>query len=138
MVKNKLKKVIVFEDDLRFSYNGLTRIKEVLQDLDASQKEWDLIYLGRKKQSDNEELWIPLHRHLSSVEYSYWTLGYMLSLSGAEKLLVPEPLKKVVPVDEYLPIMFNKHPNKVILSLSVCQIIQIFHFPGMVFTFRTA
>lgn len=112
VVKNKLKRVIVFEDDLRFSFNGLTRIREVLQDLDASQKEWDLIYLGRKKQSDNEELWIPLHRHLSSVEYSYWTLGYMLSLSGAEKLLIPEPLKKIVPVDEYLPIMFNKHPNK--------------------------
>lgn len=112
VVKNEYKKVIVFEDDLRFSHDGLTRIKEVLQDLEASQKPWDLIYLGRKKQSDIEELWIPQHRHLSSVEYSYWTLGYMLSFSGAEKLLAPEPLKKVVPVDEYLPILFNKHPNK--------------------------
>lgn len=112
VAKNKYQKVIVFEDDLRFSYNGLTRVRETLQDLEASGKEWDLIYLGRKKQSDHEELWIPLHRHLSSVEYSYWTLGYLLSLSGAEKLLDREPLKKMVPVDEYLPIMFDKHPNK--------------------------
>lgn len=112
VVKNKYQKVIVFEDDLRFSHDGLTRVREVLQDLEASGKEWDLIYFGRKKQSDSEELWIPLHRHLSSVEYSYWTLGYMLSLNGAEKLLAPNPLMKMVPVDEYLPIMFNKHPNK--------------------------
>uniref|UniRef100_A0A1I7TME6 Glycosyltransferase 25 family member n=1 Tax=Caenorhabditis tropicalis TaxID=1561998 RepID=A0A1I7TME6_9PELO len=112
VLKNNYKKVIVFEDDLRFSHDGLTRIKEVLQDLEASQKQWDLIYLGRKKQSDTEELWIPHHRHLSSVEYSYWTLGYMLSFSGAQKLLGTEPLQKMVPVDEYLPIMFDKHPNK--------------------------
>lgn len=104
--------MIVFEDDLRFSHDGLTRVKEVLQDLDASRKPWDLIYLGRKKQSDQEELWIAEHRHLSSVEYSYWTLGYMLSFSGAVKLLASDPLKKIVPVDEYLPIMFNKHPNR--------------------------
>ncbi|ULT99895.1 hypothetical protein L3Y34_000870 [Caenorhabditis briggsae] len=112
VVKNKYEKVIVFEDDLRFSHDGLTRVREVLQDLGASGKEWDLIYLGRKKQSDSEELWISYHRHLSSVEYSYWTLGYMLSLRGAEKLLAAEPLNKMVPVDEYLPIMFDKHPNK--------------------------
>lgn len=111
VVKMNYKKVIVFEDDLRFSHNGLTRIKEILQDLEASGKSWDLIYLGRKKQSDTEELWIPLHRHLSTVEYSYWTLGYMLSFDGAKKLLAPDPLKKMVPVDEYIPIMFNKHPN---------------------------
>ncbi|CAI2348285.1 unnamed protein product [Caenorhabditis sp. 36 PRJEB53466] len=112
VVKNKLQKVIVFEDDLRFAYDGLTRVREVLQDLEASRKPWDLIYLGRKKQSDQQELWVAQHRHLSTVEYSYWTLGYMLSLSGAQKLLAPGPLKKMVPVDEYLPIMFNKHPNK--------------------------
>lgn len=35
----------------------------------------------------------------------------MLSLSGAQKLLAANPLKKLVPVDEYIPIMFNKHPN---------------------------
>lgn len=53
----------------------------------------------------------PGHRHLSTVGYSYWTLGYLLSLSGARKLLRGEPLKKLLPVDEYIPIMFDKHPN---------------------------
>lgn len=35
----------------------------------------------------------------------------MLSQSGAKKLLKAEPLKKMIPVDEYLPIMFDQHPN---------------------------
>ncbi|CAI5444275.1 unnamed protein product [Caenorhabditis angaria] len=111
ILEEKLEKVVVFEDDLRFSAGGLKRIREVLMDLEASRRIWDLIYLGRKKQSDKQELWIPQHRHLSSVEYSYWTLGYMLSQEGARKLLTPNPLTKIVPVDEYLPIMFDKHPN---------------------------
>ena len=47
---------------------------------------------------------------LVEADYSFWTLGYLLSLSGAKKLLAGNPLGKMVPVDEYLPIMFNKHP----------------------------
>ena len=47
---------------------------------------------------------------LVEADYSFWTLGYLLSNSGARKLLAGDPLGKMVPVDEYLPIMFNKHP----------------------------
>lgn len=44
--------------------------------------------------------------------YSYWTLGYIITLEGAKKLLKTNPLEKVIPVDEFLPIAFNKHPNQ--------------------------
>ncbi|KAK6746050.1 hypothetical protein RB195_012271 [Necator americanus] len=113
VVRLGLSRVIVFEDDLRFADDGLERIREVLEDLDGSKMEWDLIYLGRKKQADQEELWVPLHRHLSTVGYSYWTLGYILSNEGAHRLIDAKPLEVLLPVDEYLPIMFDKHPNKV-------------------------
>ena len=43
--------------------------------------------------------------------YSYWAVAYALSLKGAKKLIDSEPLKKILPVDEYLPIMFDKHPK---------------------------
>jgi collagen beta-1,O-galactosyltransferase len=49
---------------------------------------------------------------LSSVTYSYWTLGYALSQQGAQKLLNAKPLDKLVALDEFLPIMYNQHPNK--------------------------
>jgi len=48
-------------------------------------------------------------KYLVHVDYSYWTLGYALTLRGAKKLLDAKPLEKLVPVDEYLPIMFDKH-----------------------------
>lgn len=44
--------------------------------------------------------------------YSHWTVAYALSLSGAKKLLADEPLKKLLPVDEYIPIMFDRQPNE--------------------------
>uniref|UniRef100_A0A0R3RHK0 Glycosyltransferase 25 family member n=1 Tax=Elaeophora elaphi TaxID=1147741 RepID=A0A0R3RHK0_9BILA len=109
--EKKLSRVIVFEDDLRFSINSTDLLKELIEDIDNSGIEWDLIYLGRKRLEGANENWVAGHRHLSTVDYSYWTLGYMLSLNGARKLLGGDPLKKLVPVDEYIPIMFNKHPN---------------------------
>ena len=43
--------------------------------------------------------------------YSYWTLGYLVSLRGAKKLVSQQPFQKMLPVDEYLPILFNMHPE---------------------------
>lgn len=56
---------------------------------------------------------------LVHVEYSYWTLCYVITLQGAKKLLDGQPLGKMVPVDEYIPIMFNKHPKVKICSIFV-------------------
>ena len=48
---------------------------------------------------------------MSYPHYSYWTLGYLLSQSGARKLIDSEPLGKILPVDELFPILFNRHPT---------------------------
>lgn len=50
-------------------------------------------------------------KNLVIPDYSYWTLGYALSLQGAKTLLEAQPLSKMLPVDEFLPVMFNKHPK---------------------------
>lgn len=52
-------------------------------------------------------------RNLVVAEYSYWTLSYAISMQGAQKLLNAEPLSKMLPVDEFLPIMYDKHPKYV-------------------------
>ena len=72
---------------------------------------WDLIYFGRKRLQENETF-VPGCENLVQVSYTYWTLGYVISLEGAKKLLAAEPLKRLVPVDEFLPIMFDQHPNE--------------------------
>lgn len=69
-------------------------------------------YFGRKRLEDEEEPYVDGANNLVYVGYSYWTLGYVISLSGAKKLLAVDPLRKLIPVDEFLPVMFDRHPNK--------------------------
>jgi collagen beta-1,O-galactosyltransferase len=58
---------------------------------------------------DSEE--VQVSTSLVEAEYSYWTLGYIINDKGAKKMLDAKPLLKLLPVDEFLPIMFNKHPE---------------------------
>ena len=45
-------------------------------------------------------------------EFSYWTIGYYITYSGALKLTQSNYLDYLIPVDEFLPISFGKvHPS---------------------------
>ncbi|KAF7690961.1 procollagen galactosyltransferase 1 [Silurus meridionalis] len=106
-----LKTSLVIEDDLRFEIFFKRRLKNLMSEVEREGLDWDLIYIGRKRmQVDHPEKAVPNIHNLVEADYSYWTLGYMMSLQGAKKLLKAEPLKKMLPVDEFLPVMFNKHP----------------------------
>ncbi|MEE6509671.1 hypothetical protein FKM82_027272 [Ascaphus truei] len=101
----------VLEDDLRFEIFFKRRLQTLLQDVENAKLDWDLIYLGRKRmQVDEPEESVPGVRNLVISDYSYWTLAYLISLRGARKLLNAEPLGKMLPVDEFLPVMYDKHP----------------------------
>lgn len=66
-------------------------------------------YIGRKRLQDEDEP--NVSPSLVKAGYSYWTLAYLLSNRGARKLLDAKPLSNLLPVDEYLPIMFDRHPE---------------------------
>ncbi|XP_075162549.1 glycosyltransferase 25 family member-like [Haematobia irritans] len=111
IVEKQQKEVLVLEDDIRFepyfrdnAISAMEQIRKVI--------EYDLVYFGRKRLKDEVEPWVENTESLVHAGYSYWTLGYVISLKGAEKLLKAKPLEKLLPVDEFLPIMFNRHPNK--------------------------
>ncbi|NXW11901.1 GT251 galactosyltransferase, partial [Fregetta grallaria] len=137
IVGRGLEKSVVFEDDLRFEIFFKRRLMNLMQELEAAALTWDLMcvpplpspaaqttpstitrpslsshsYIGRKRmQVERPEKAVPRVRNLVEADYSYWTLGYVLSLRGARKLLAAEPLAKMLPVDEFLPVMFDKHP----------------------------
>ncbi|KRZ16371.1 Procollagen galactosyltransferase 1, partial [Trichinella zimbabwensis] len=133
MLDRGYQRVVIFEDDLRFTRAFRRQVGAVMAELDANVPDWDLVYLGRKRLNPDQDG--PLVENcsfVSHVGYSYWTLAYALSRricccfelnlnnccvcffisSGAEKLVKAEPLKQLVPVDEYLPMMFNRHPEK--------------------------
>uniref|UniRef100_A0A8P4FZS8 procollagen galactosyltransferase n=1 Tax=Dicentrarchus labrax TaxID=13489 RepID=A0A8P4FZS8_DICLA len=111
IVDRGLQTSLVIEDDLRFEVFFKRRLQALLQEVTTHKLDWDLIYIGRKRmQVDHSETPVPNIHNLVEADYSYWTLGYMLSLQGAQKLLRAEPLTKMLPVDEFLPVMYNKHP----------------------------
>uniref|UniRef100_A0A3Q1JHS1 procollagen galactosyltransferase n=1 Tax=Anabas testudineus TaxID=64144 RepID=A0A3Q1JHS1_ANATE len=111
IVERGLPTSLVIEDDLRFEVFFKRRLMNLMSEVEDEGLDWDLIYIGRKRmQVDHPEKAVPNVHNLVEADYSYWTLGYMISLQGANKLLKAEPLKKILPVDEFLPIMYNKHP----------------------------
>uniref|UniRef100_A0A452VA59 Cerebral endothelial cell adhesion molecule n=1 Tax=Ursus maritimus TaxID=29073 RepID=A0A452VA59_URSMA len=112
VVARGLAQVLVFEDDVRFESNFRGRLERLMEEVEAEKLPWDLIYLGRKQVNPEEEAAVEGLPHLVVAGYSYWTLAYVLSLAGARKLLASQPLRRMLPVDEFLPIMFDQHPNE--------------------------
>ncbi|KAB0363531.1 hypothetical protein FD754_007687 [Muntiacus muntjak] len=112
VVARGLTQVVVFEDDVRFESNFKGRLERLMEEVEAEKLPWDLIYLGRKQVNPEEEAVVEGLPNLVVAGYSYWTLAYVLSLAGARKLLASQPLRRMLPVDEFLPIMFDQHPNE--------------------------
>ncbi|OCT83095.1 hypothetical protein XELAEV_18025634mg [Xenopus laevis] len=113
VVDRGLEKSLVIEDDVRFEPLFKHKLMKLMNDIEEVELEWDLIYIGRKRmQVERPEKAVPDVMNLVEADYSYWTLGYALSRQGAEKLIAAEPFNKMLPVDEFLPVMYNKHPVK--------------------------
>ena len=112
VVRENLSTVIVLEDDIRFMAGFRGNLKAMLEEVDSLSLNWDLIYLGRKRLFKGGEPFVKGARLILQPAYTYWTVGYMVSLRGAKKLLAQDPLKKILAVDEYLPIMFDKHSRR--------------------------
>ncbi|XP_054860063.1 procollagen galactosyltransferase 2 [Amphiprion ocellaris] len=120
MVDVQMDKALVLEDDVRFQANFKRRVLRLMEEVEQVELDWDIIYFGRKQVNPGNEEAVENVRNLVVADYSYWTLSYAISLQGAQKLLNAEPLSKMLPVDEFLPIMYDKHPNEDYMS----------HFPN--------
>ncbi|XP_023246412.1 glycosyltransferase 25 family member isoform X2 [Copidosoma floridanum] len=111
IVEDGHKQAIVLEDDVKFEPYFRQKIRFLLQELDEHKKDWDLVYLGRKRMQKESEEWVGKSRYLVHAGYSYWTVGYLISAKGAKKLINARPLENLLPVDEYLPVMSDVHPR---------------------------
>lgn len=111
VLAKRYQRVMVFEDDARFRPYFPQKLKYLMYETFSLNLNWDLIYLGRKRLRSDDEPYVQGATTLVWPHYSYWTLSYLLTYRGARKLITQNPLQKMVPVDEYLPIMFDKHPE---------------------------
>ncbi|XP_030063805.1 inactive glycosyltransferase 25 family member 3 [Microcaecilia unicolor] len=139
VVKRQLDRAVVMEDDVRFEGFFKQRLMRLMKEVTEATLNWDLIYLGRKQVNIEPEESVEGVTNLVHASYSYWTLAYVISQQGAQKLLNAEPLSRMLPVDEFLPIMSDTHPNEQYKAHFVNRNLQVFSAqPLLVYPVRYA
>uniref|UniRef100_A0A8B9F7M1 Glycosyl transferase family 25 domain-containing protein n=1 Tax=Amazona collaria TaxID=241587 RepID=A0A8B9F7M1_9PSIT len=112
VVNRELEKMLVIEDNVCFEHQFKRKLMKLMGDIQQAQLDWELIYIGWKRMQVQEpEKAVPNVTILVEADYSYWMLGYAVSFQGAQKLIRAAPFSKMLPVDEFLPVMYNKHPE---------------------------
>ena len=116
VVDNNSENVIILEDDAKFEVNFKSTLNHIMNQIDENSIEWDLLYLNRNILAPEMETWNydVEFRHgfgLMNPSYSYSTVAYGLSVNGAIKLINSDALQKILPVDEFLPLMFDRQPK---------------------------
>lgn len=110
--ENKDNCCMIFEDD--FVINNKEVFKKLLN---ITNPDFDLLYLGRKKISDEVEMTSTkldeLSHRVVEAKFSYWCIGYLLSLSGAKNLYYKGNNEiwfknNIFPVDEYIPWVYGQ------------------------------
>lgn len=94
--------ILVLEDDIIIPVDFMNKLKSYLDEINQS---FDMLYIHRKPLDFNNEEQISLH--LNYAKYSYWTSGYILTYDCAKMLLNSGYLNNLIPVDEFLPIMYG-------------------------------
>nr|AEX63014.1 putative procollagen-lysine [Moumouvirus Monve] len=95
-------RVLVLEDDVIFVDNFMEKFKIYESEINCS---YDMLYLHRKALNfDSEE---KISVHIRKPKKSYWTCAYVLTYTGAKKLINSNYLDNLIPVDEFLPIMYD-------------------------------
>eukprot|EP00116_Pleurobrachia_bachei_P002051 sb/3462313/ len=123
MVAKNYQKVLILEDDLRFALNFNSNFEEMLYELEVLNLDWELLYISRKILKHSEQ-WVrgssrvnfPQNRKFRVFDPDIPGTPIYRAKSFPPSILVnrgiQEPLKKMIAVDEYLPLMFDSHPNK--------------------------
>lgn len=104
IVDDEIERAIILEDDNVFN-TGFNETMEYILNIDSNL--YDLFYISRIK-NNAEKREYNINGFISVPTYSYNCNAYMLTLRGAKKLVNTNCLNNVIPVDEYVPIMYDK------------------------------
>ncbi len=100
--------MLILEDDVVIE--NIDTLKDLLA---IKNPEFEFLYLGRKKISNNDELETDILKDYTyhttvNAQFSYWTCGYIISLEGAKRLYSDWYINNIFPVDEYIPWMYGQ------------------------------
>lgn len=95
-------KILIVEDDVVFPLDFMNKLIQYSKEI---KTEYDMLYVHRKPLNLGSETKISVH--INKARKSYWTCGYILTYGGAKKLVNAQYLDNLIPVDEFLPIMYG-------------------------------
>ena len=93
---------LILEDDVIFPNDAMNNFNKYMEEVIYP---YDMMYIHRKALHLESEKKMSLH--INKANKSYWTCGYMLTYNGAQKLINSNYLENLIPVDEFLPIMYG-------------------------------
>lgn len=96
-------RVLILEDDVIFLEDFMDKFDQYTNEV--PNLEYDLLYVHRKPLDLINETKISFH--ISKPNKSYWACAYVVTYEGAKKLANDRYLQNLIPVDEYLPIMYG-------------------------------
>lgn len=109
IVADNLNAAIILEDDTIFVDDFLMKLYYILE-IDFNL--YDLFYLSRNKFIP-DAIEIHITDNIVIPSYSYNANAYIITYKGANKLLKTPILQHLIPVDEFLPIMYDyNYPHK--------------------------
>lgn len=112
-----LDEVLILEDDISFQHYFKFMAEAALSEARTLLSNYDLIYFDRHQPKNFEDgASVKGSKYLKEAGFSLTARAYLLTFTGAKKLINAKPLKKLIPVDEYLNVMSNKHPNEELKS----------------------
>jgi collagen beta-1,O-galactosyltransferase len=106
IVDNNISKCLVLEDDATFDENFNTELEKIMN----IPLKYELFYLNRKSNNliyniGNE---VEVLENIVIPKYSYNLSSYIITNSGAKKLLQTNILNNIIPADEYISIMYDE------------------------------
>ena len=107
--ENSHNRVLVLEDDVILSGDFSAKCEKIEKEL--GQIDYEFLYLGRKAIFPKEEE--KISENILIPNHSFWTNGYVINSSGANKLCNTSYLQNIIPTDEYVSYLFGR-PNKMI------------------------
>lgn len=109
IVENKIEKILILEDDVIF-YDNFNKMYELVLNIDLS---YDIFFLARNPLNKYIELKIGneniINDYIVEPKTSYNTHSYILTYKGAKKLLNTNYINNILPVDDFLSIMYDKN-----------------------------
>jgi len=102
----KIERALIIEDDAVFSDDFVEVCQRIVGD--TKDIDWDLFYLGRKRMFGLTD--DPVNDYIVKPKFSYWCLAYVVTKEGAKKLVNSNFKERLIPADEFVPIMVDT-PN---------------------------